>query len=107
MSRFVWEPSRAWLEQANVTRLLKRHGFGDAFTLARHTTAHPEWFWDVVVEDLGISFSTPYTRVMDTSRRIPWTEWYPGGKIDLAANCIDRHARGPELAQLVRNSLTV
>ncbi len=95
MSRFVWEPPRALVEQANVTRFLKRHRFGDAFLLAHYAALHPEWFWDVVVEELEISFSEPYSRVMDSSRGIPWTEWYVGGRINLAANCIDRHAWGP------------
>ncbi|GIW53206.1 MAG: AMP-dependent synthetase [Gemmatimonadales bacterium] len=94
MSKFVWTPNRVLVEQANVTRFMKRHGFSDAFALAREAAEHPEWFWEVVVEDLGISFSVPYSRVMDTSRGLPWTEWYVGGRINLAANCIDRHTGG-------------
>jgi acetyl-CoA synthetase len=95
MGKFVWEPGGSLLAQANVTRFMRRHRFGDPFALARHAARHPEWFWDVIVEDLGISFAAPYHRVMDTTPGTPWTEWYVGGRINLAANCIDRHARGP------------
>ena len=38
----------------------------------------PEWFWDAVVHFLGIPFATPYDRVLDVSRGIPWATWFDG-----------------------------
>ncbi len=38
-----------------------------------------EWYWDAVVKDLGLEFSTPYEKVLDTSRGVPWATWFSGG----------------------------
>ena len=52
--------------------------------LVRRSQQDPEWFWDAVVEDLGIGFFKPYERVLDTSRGVPWATWFAGGTINLA-----------------------
>ena len=36
------------------------------------------WFWDAVVRDLDIEFSTPYERVLDLSRGPEWATWFVG-----------------------------
>lgn len=90
MSSFVWHPPSALVERANVTRLMRQHGLTDVTTLVERSVADPEWFWDAVVRDLGIEFTRPYETVMDTSHGIPWTEWFVGGRLNLAANCLDR-----------------
>ncbi len=90
MAEFVWTPSPELVANANVTRFMRRHGIPDVHALLKRSTADPEWFWDAVVQDLGLEFSTPYSSVMDTSRGVPWTDWFAGGRINIAANCIDR-----------------
>ena len=35
----------------------------------------PEWFWDATLKDLDLRFSTPYERVLDDSRGLPWTNF--------------------------------
>nr|MBA2312395.1 AMP-binding protein [Actinomycetota bacterium] len=61
-----------------------------------------EWFWNEAVEDLGLEFTIPYERVLDDSRGPQWPRWFPGGKVNLSANCIDRHlaTRGDQAALL-------
>ena len=39
---------------------------------------------DVVVTDLGLPFSTPYTEVLDLSRGIEYPEWFVGGHLNVA-----------------------
>ncbi len=88
MSDFVWHPSPELVSQANVTRLMRRHGFADIDALMRASIADQEWFWRVIVDDLEIEFETPFTVVRDTSRGIPWTDWYVGGRLNLTKNCL-------------------
>ncbi|HLB35713.1 MAG TPA: AMP-binding protein, partial [Gemmatimonadales bacterium] len=95
MAPFVWHPPANLVEHANITRFMRAQGFSDVGAFIRRTIEDQEWFWDAVVKDLGIEFSTPYTQVRDTSRGIPWTSWYLGGKLNLATNCLDRHRQGP------------
>ena len=36
--------------------------------LLERSQRDPEWFWDAVVEQLGLVFNTPYQRVVDVGR---------------------------------------
>src|SRR5206468_3210222 len=42
---------------------------------------------------LRISWRAPYTHVLDTSRGIPWTTWWTGGRMNYVATAL-RHADG-------------
>jgi acetyl-CoA synthetase len=97
---YLWSPSSEWIEQSNIGRFMRRHGISDYHTLINRSTADIAWFWNAVVEDLPIAFFHPYERVFDTSRGIPWTRWFLGGTINLAYNCLDRHAEGPRCDHL-------
>jgi acetyl-CoA synthetase len=88
----VWSPSADYVERANVTRFMRAHDIGSYEQLVRRSQDDIEWFWDAVVKDLGIEFSTAYTAVLDTSDGIPWAKWFTGGRINLAAICVDRWA---------------
>jgi acetyl-CoA synthetase len=55
----------------------------------------PEWFWDAVVRFLDLRFATPYTQVLDESDGAPWAKWFVGGRLNIAASCIDKWADDP------------
>lgn len=93
MSDFVWHPTPELFDQANVTRLMQRHGIASIDALMRRSVAEQEWFWQAIVDDLGIEFETPFTKVRDSSQGIPWTDWYVGGRLNLTRNCL-AHAEG-------------
>lgn len=86
-------PADAW-DSTNVGRFGTRHGLGDLDALRARSIEDPAWFWDAVVDELGIPFSTPYRSVLDDHRGIPWTTWFAGGATNLAAACCDRWAQG-------------
>src|SRR5918911_2539661 len=79
MTDIAWKPSAEYVERANVTRLMRAHGIKDIDELRRRSVEDVEWYWDAVVNDLGLEFSTPYDTVLDTSRGIPWATWFNGG----------------------------
>ncbi|MGC4015487.1 MAG: acetyl-coenzyme A synthetase N-terminal domain-containing protein [Luteolibacter sp.] len=39
------------------------------------------------------SGSKPWKKVLDW--KAPFAEWFQGGKLNVAENCVDRHAEGP------------
>jgi acetyl-CoA synthetase len=84
VSDIVWRPTEDYIERANVTRFMRTHGIDTYQDLAARSQEDIEWFWDAVVQDLGIEFFDPYDRVMDTSEGIPWAKWFVGGTINLA-----------------------
>jgi acetyl-CoA synthetase len=101
VAELAWKPTPEYVESANVTRLMRAHGVESIDALRRRSVEDMEWFWDAVVKDLGIEFTTPYERVLDDSGGPAWTKWFIGGRVNLTHNCVDRHvaaARGDRVA---------
>ena len=92
MADLAWEPTPEYVERANVTRLMRASGVDSIDGLRRRAVQDVEWYWDAVVKDLGLEFSTPYEAVLDTSNGVPWAAWFSGGRINLVWNCVDRWA---------------
>ena len=98
MPDIVWRPSAELLAESNVARFAATEGIADFPTLRARSIADPEWFWDAVVRFLGLVFTEPYTRVLDTTDGIPWARWFTGGRLNLAVSCVDRWADDPATA---------
>src|SRR5436305_8205406 len=96
---YSWEPTADYVDRANVTRLMPAHGTGTRTELRRRSLAEPAWFWNAVVKDLGIPFSTPYTQVLDATDGIQWTRWFVDGQVNIARACVDRWAADPAHAE--------
>src|SRR6185503_3507165 len=88
---YIWEPTAEAIENARATAFMREHGIADWRELIRRSQDDIEWFWDAAVRFLGIEFSTPYERVLDTSRGVAWSTWFSGGALNLTFNCVDRH----------------
>jgi acetyl-CoA synthetase len=92
VDEIVHEPTQEFVESTNVYRFAQDHGI-DVDEVVEYTTDNVEWFWDEVVDYLGIDFYEDYDEVRDNSDGPQFTEWYPGGSINVAHNTLDRHAR--------------
>jgi acetyl-CoA synthetase len=90
----AWRPRPSDLDRSRLLAFLRRAGEPDLEALHKRAIAEPEWFWRAVVDDLGIEFSEPFTRVLDTSAGREFPSWYVGGKLNLAETCVDRWADG-------------
>ncbi len=98
----AWHPAADAWATTNVGRFGAQHGLADLDALRERSVDDPAWFWDAVVEFLGIPFSTPYDTVLDDRHGIPWTTWFDGGRTNLADACCDRWAAAtPEGEALV------
>ena len=93
MSEIVWEPPEEYVERANITRFMRKHGIKSYEELIDRSTTDIEWFWDAVMKDLDIEWYKPYEKVLDTSKGIQWARWFIGGKLNIVHNCLDRHAK--------------
>lgn len=102
MSEFVWEPTPRRVAGANVTRLMEKHGIEDYRDLVGRSQEDIEWFWSAAIDDLGIEFFEPFETLLDTSRGWKYPRWFVGGSINLAHNCVDKHAaKRPEARAIV------
>ncbi len=99
-SKWIWEPSREWIEQTNVYRFMQRLGIASREEFIRFSQEHLEEFWAAMVEEAGIRWFRPYETVLDTSAGVAWSRWFIGGKLNIADNCLDRHRDSDRIAIL-------
>jgi acetyl-CoA synthetase len=90
---FTWTPSAEQLAAANVGRLARSLGCADYDALHRLSIDEPDGFWRAVVDDLGIPLDRDWDEVLDDSRGIEWTTWFPGARLNLAEACVHRWGR--------------
>jgi acetyl-CoA synthetase len=90
---FVWTPTQEIAARSNVAHFMHQHGIATCQDLIIRSTADIAWFWDAIVRHLPIDFFKPYDQVLDVSKGIAWPRWFVGGTINLAYNCLDRHAQ--------------
>jgi len=88
------------VDKARISDFMREYGIANYDELIERASRDDEWFWDVVTRHLGIEWFEPYHTVKDTSRGIPWTQWYVGGKLNIVHNVLDRHALGEDSGNL-------
>jgi acetyl-CoA synthetase len=93
MGDILWKPNKAYIDQANITRFMKKHGIVSYDQLISRSCSDTEWFWDACLKDLKLRWQQPYQKVKDESKGFPWTRWFVGGRINIVDNCIDRHVQ--------------
>ena len=89
----VWKPTSEYVDNSNMKRFMRKHNLRTLDELTKRSIDDIEWFWDAAAKDLNIEWFKPYEKVLDTSKGIEWARWFIGGKLNIAHNCIDRHAR--------------
>ncbi|MFD1644604.1 AMP-binding protein [Haloarchaeobius litoreus] len=100
VSEVAFEPSQEFVESTNVWEFMQEYDIADYDELIERTTTEDDgfdqsgvdWFWDELVDYLGIEFYEEYDTVRDDSDGPQFTDWYPGGELNLAHNVVDRHA---------------
>ncbi len=93
VDEIVHEPTREFVESTNVWAFMQEHDIDDYDELIERTCSEVDWFWDEMVDYLGIDFYEEYDAVRDDSEGPQFSDWYPGGKINIAHNTLDRHAQ--------------
>ena len=88
----AWQPSPEHVAGTNLARLWTHLGLDGYAALERWALDDVGRFWDLVMEDLGIEFSRPYTEVLDPSDGIERPRWCVDGRMNVVHNCLDRWA---------------
>jgi len=85
------------MRRSRVAGLLDRLGVDslDALDSRLREGSHEalEWFWRVAIDDIDIDWRTRPTLMHDSSQGLPWTRWWPGGRLNIVDNTVTRHAR--------------
>lgn len=91
MSELIWKPTKRVIDNANITKFMRRHEIKTYRELIQRATTGIEWFWDSCVHETNISWFEPYTTLLDASEGFAFTKWFVGGRINITHNCVDRH----------------
>jgi acetyl-CoA synthetase len=91
----AWRPTPEYIERSRLHHFMLRHGLCTFAQLVERYSADPAWFWQAVVEDLGLEWYEPYTQVLDLSRGVEWARWFVGGSYNYVRDAVDKHAEGP------------
>ena len=89
----VWSPTEQQARESRLWRFIQEYGCASYPELCQRAAQNPRWFWDALVKELGIVWSTPYREVMDTSAGMPFTRWFPGGLLNAYESAVLRHRR--------------
>ncbi len=93
----IWSPSSDVIERSQLARWMEVLGMPldpqqpevTVSQLIEWSQNEPEAFWDALMKDLGVVWSTPYEQVLDLSKGPEWADWFVGGRTNLALNCVD------------------
>src|SRR5208282_3537165 len=92
---FVWNPNDDYIKRSRLKRFIERYGIKDFNELIVKSTSDIEWFWNAVMEDLGIEFYIPCEKVVDVSGGIQFPKWCVNGKMNIIHNMLDKYIDTP------------
>lgn len=92
MFEIAWSPEPEQAQATNTARFMATHGIERLDDLVARSSAEPEWFWESVVDFLGLPFEPTWNTVRDTSRGHPWATWFVGAGFNMSVACVDRWA---------------
>jgi len=93
--KFVWIPSDDYIKRSRLKRFTERHEMKDLSELMVKSTDDIEWFWNAVIEDLGIEFYRRYDKVVDLSEGIQFPTWCVNGRMNIIHNMLDKYIDTP------------
>jgi len=80
----VHKPSKSFAQKARISSMAEYE------RLYEHSIKKPEKFWASEAKELV--WQKPFSEVLKSES--PDAKWFLGGKINVAENCVDRHATG-------------
>ncbi|MDA8165449.1 MAG: acetate--CoA ligase [Desulfobacteraceae bacterium] len=83
----LFQPPAAGQQAAHVKSMAEYHA------LYRRSIEDPEGFWAGRTQEL-LTWDRKWDTVLDADLNVPEVAWFAGGKLNVAANCLDRHLTG-------------
>ncbi|XP_074317099.1 putative acyl-activating enzyme 17, peroxisomal isoform X2 [Silene latifolia] len=100
----AWLPDLGNAKLTNVGQLLERHGkeflghkFRDPMSsfsdFQEFSVLNPEVYWQTILREMGISFSSPPQRILLENSSYPGGQWFPGCSFNPAKNCLNLNSK--------------
>jgi acetoacetyl-CoA synthetase len=103
MSKPIWTPSPARVEQANMSRFIRLMReevdptLADYDSLYEFSIRRPEQFWPAVWEFCGIRSSRGWDQVVDDPCQMPGANWFSGARLNFAQNLLRYRDQQPAI----------
>jgi acetyl-CoA synthetase len=97
----VWYPTPEYIRGSHLENVMQAMGIkldaADPETaygaFYRRSIAEPEAFWRATLDEIGVEWFEPFTRVVDLLNGLQWPHWFPDGKLNLVHNALFRHLK--------------
>ena len=84
----AWSPTQRYLDRSRLRRFANANGINSYDALLTWATDDLDRFWRAVDRDLGLVWTAPYSRAMDSSNGLPWTTWWTGGRMNYVGTAL-------------------
>ncbi len=72
---------------------MKKNNISTLQELSQKASQNLEWFWEEVSNYYGIIWDKQFTKVIDTSKGIPWSKWFIDGKTNIYKSSVEKFAK--------------
>ncbi len=86
----LWSPDAARRDGSAMFRFMRQQGFDDYESLHRWSIEQPTAFWQALIDDCEVEFSTPPKTALAHPERIMHAGWFDGSTINYARHLL-RH----------------
>lgn len=97
----VWIPDEQAVKRSRLSAFLAATGCADPGVLDRKAREDPAWFWGEAARWLRLDWQCEPDAVVENLDEPHRARWFPGGKLNIADNAVDRwvrRGRGGEVA---------
>jgi acetyl-CoA synthetase len=93
LSNFEFIPTEKQIQESNIYNFMKKHSISSLEELSVKSNKDLEWYWKSVDEDIGIVWDKHYTKVLDSSKGIPWSKWFVDGKTNIYKSSVEKFTK--------------
>jgi acetoacetyl-CoA synthetase len=99
MKQAIWTPSQKQIDRSQMTKFMKYVNLSRHLSLKNYDDLY-SWsikeipsFWESLWEFSEVKHSTPYSKVVDDTSKMPGAKWFPDVRLNYAENYCDSMTR--------------
>jgi acetyl-CoA synthetase len=92
LQKFVWHPPKDSVERTKVKQFMDGARIGSYEELVKNSVTDISWWWSTCEKEIGLEWFRQYSATVDVTKGYERAAWFPGGKINLTHNVLDKKA---------------
>lgn len=93
----AWFPSDAYIRSTNIGRLMESLNLNSYKELHTWSVQNRADFWRLMIQQLGIRFKRPFTKVVDLSNGVESPQWLADAKLNIVDSCFSPSDNTPAI----------